>query len=461
MGKTKSRLIAVILSALVIVTAACSASNNPDDKSNTGGNGSGVIELTVTPNGSSPGGSGDVDDLLKQREADVAAGERAELKTPYFVQQYDFTKKVNELLASENINLNYLDWGWDVPLIQKQTAAFVAKEGPDVFTGELQMPGFARQGLFEPFPAELEKRVRENVVQGAYELMEVDGKIYGVSSATGVNNLYWNKDLLRKAGLDPDKAPATWEEWVSNIEKITAAGNGEFFGGGLYAGPNGGGWLRFGPLMVINGGYFVDADNQPSFNTPENIESFQLLRDIAKHNPKGMLADPTEAPVNDGFAKGKIAYIINWPWQSQGCKDIGLDCGMSEIPLSPNGQSGNVTIGAAIWAVPAYVKNKEAAFKFIEATISQEAQEIIAYGGDMPPVLKNIAETKEYQDKYPNQYIVYQSLQGKVKGLPTFDKEDTKTWEVFSNAMVEAQVTDRPIKAILDDAQAKAMQLQQ
>ena len=64
-----------------------------------------------------------------------------------------------------------------------------------------------------------------------------DGKAYAVAYKTSIFMLFYNKDLLSKAGLDPEKAPATWSEWQQMSDQITAAGAGEYWGGGIPPSP--------------------------------------------------------------------------------------------------------------------------------------------------------------------------------------------------------------------------------
>lgn len=35
---------------------------------------------------------------------------------------------------------------------------------------------------------------------------------------------YWNKDAFKKAGIDPDKPPATWHDTLAAAHKLRAAG---------------------------------------------------------------------------------------------------------------------------------------------------------------------------------------------------------------------------------------------
>ena len=50
------------------------------------------------------------------------------------------------------------------------------------------------------------------------------GRIYGVPLYADVSALFWNKDLFRKAGLDPEKPPTSLAEIREYADKITALG---------------------------------------------------------------------------------------------------------------------------------------------------------------------------------------------------------------------------------------------
>ena len=57
---------------------------------------------------------------------------------------------------------------------------------------------------------------------------QTGGKTYGIPFQRSTPVLYWNKEAFKDAGLDPNKAPATWDEMVSFGKKLTkkdASGN--------------------------------------------------------------------------------------------------------------------------------------------------------------------------------------------------------------------------------------------
>ena len=53
------------------------------------------------------------------------------------------------------------------------------------------------------------------------ENSQTGGKTWGAPFQRSTIVLYWNKDLFKEAGLDPDKAPATWAEQLAFAQKLT------------------------------------------------------------------------------------------------------------------------------------------------------------------------------------------------------------------------------------------------
>ena len=51
-----------------------------------------------------------------------------------------------------------------------------------------------------------------------------DGKFLSMPFNSSTPVLYWNKELFQKAGLDPNKAPATWPEVGEMGKKLVASG---------------------------------------------------------------------------------------------------------------------------------------------------------------------------------------------------------------------------------------------
>jgi ABC-type glycerol-3-phosphate transport system substrate-binding protein len=109
-------------------------------------------------------------------------------------------------------------------LIGAFRTASQSKSGPDIATQWATLPTLtpAWTGAAVPISdlvaqAELANwlNTQENVYQGKVWAMPL--YLLGVPFA-------WNKDLFRKAGLDPEHAPATWDDLMSACGKLKAAG---------------------------------------------------------------------------------------------------------------------------------------------------------------------------------------------------------------------------------------------
>ena len=62
---------------------------------------------------------------------------------------------------------------------------------------------------------------------------QTPGKTWGVPFQRSTIVLYWNKELFKEAGLDPEKAPDNWQEQTALAEKLTkrdASGNATQWG---------------------------------------------------------------------------------------------------------------------------------------------------------------------------------------------------------------------------------------
>jgi len=110
-----------------------------------------------------------------------------------------------------------------------------------------------------------------------------DGKTYGIPFQRSTPVLYWNKDAFKDAGLDPEKAPATWEEMVEFGKKLTkkdASGNVTQYGIEI---PSDGNtlWLFTG-LSTANDIRLVNAEgNRTFFDDPKVIEAAQYDVDLS------------------------------------------------------------------------------------------------------------------------------------------------------------------------------------
>lgn len=169
-----------------------------------------------------------------------------------------------------------------------------------------------------------------------------DGKIYGLAPTVNSIALFYNKDILTKAGITP---PTTWAELQADAKKLTV---GSQYGFALDANATYEGSWTFLPFMWSNGG------SEKDITTPEVATALQFWVDLMKDGSlsKGAL-NWTQADVENQFAAGKAAMMINGPWQFPALNAVkGLNYGVVPIPVNKAGQVAQAPLGGEVWTVP-------------------------------------------------------------------------------------------------------------
>ena len=105
----------------------------------------------------------------------------------------------------------------------------------------------------------------------------VDGKVYGIPYQNSTPLLYYSLDAFKDAGLDPDKPPVTWAEWVEAMKKLTKPG-GQRWGLMFPATYDYCGWLT-SALVMQNGGQYYNHDygGEVYYDAPSAVGALALL----------------------------------------------------------------------------------------------------------------------------------------------------------------------------------------
>lgn len=105
-------------------------------------------------------------------------------------------------------------------------AAVEAQEVPDIqfFFGGIWCLEQAFLGNVQPFSKYFTKDELDHLLPMARLYTTYKGDIYGFPFyIVGMAGVY-NKDLFKKAGLDPNKPPKTWQEWMTACKKLRGIG---------------------------------------------------------------------------------------------------------------------------------------------------------------------------------------------------------------------------------------------
>ncbi|HXO01780.1 MAG TPA: extracellular solute-binding protein, partial [Stellaceae bacterium] len=83
----------------------------------------------------------------------------------------------------------------------------------------------------------------------------IDGKVYGIPYQNSTPLMYYAVDAFKDAGLDPEKPPETWADWVEAAKKLTKPG-GDRWGINFPGTYDYCGWLTSAFVMQNGGQYY-------------------------------------------------------------------------------------------------------------------------------------------------------------------------------------------------------------
>lgn len=253
---------------------------------------------------------------------------------------------------------------------------------------------------------------------------KVDGKTYGVPFQRSTIVMYYNKDMFRAAGLDPEKPPTSWEELAEMGAALTtknADGNVEQWGAMIPS--TGYPYWMFGALTKQQGQVLMNQEgNEVYFNNPKVIDALNYWKDLSsKHGvmPEGTIEWGT---LRQNFLEQKTAIM----WHSTGNlttvkNKAEFDFGVAMLPAgselgSPTG-GGNFHIFKA-----SSESERAAALKLVRFMTSPEqaARWSIETGYmGVSPAAYETPELMEYVKTFPPAAVARDQLQHATAELST------------------------------------------
>ena len=189
-----------------------------------------------------------------------------------------------------------------------------------------------------------------------------DGKLLSMPFNSSTPVLYWNKELLSKAGLDPNKGPATWPELGEMAKKAVAAGAKCGFTPQWQTWTlieNYGAWHNLPYATKANG--FGGTDIELKFNDQPRIKLIQMLSEWGKD--KTFVYGGRENKSDPLFNGGECAFRIGSSGSAAGAeKALGQDkVGIGMMPYSPDviaKPQNSIIGGATLWVLQGKPKDE-------------------------------------------------------------------------------------------------------
>ena len=340
-------------------------------------------------------------------------------------------------------------------------AAITAGNAPCLVfnTSPAAVPQFQKQGGLVPLD-DFEggsDYVEQRSGDVAEQYTSEDGKYYQIPWKSNPVMIFYSKDLLKKAGVDPENPPlATHDEFLETSRKIVDSGaadaaiwpapSSEFFQS----------WFDFYPLYAAEtGGKQLVEDGEATFDSEEG----RTVADFWAQMYADGLAQK-EVYNGDSFADEKAAMAIVGPWAIAVYGDK-VNWGAAPVPTS-SGTSPEETYtfsDAKNIALYSACENRGTAWEVLKFATSEEQDgELLEQTGQMP-LRENLAETyPDYFEKNP-EYAEFADQASRTVEVPNVPNS-IEIWQTFRDAYSSSVIFgEKPVDEALSEAAEKATQL--
>lgn len=320
---------------------------------------------------------------------------------------YYYSGKQQELFADLIKQYNesqdqYVLEGEYVPFADTKKQLSIGAAGgtlPDlVIMDVVDNAAFAAQGVL----ADITDKVNEwgkadTLYEGPLKSAMYEDKYYGLPVGSNALGLFYNEDLLKKAGIEAP--PATWEELVEVAQKLTKDGVKGF---AVSAVKTEEAAFQFYPFLRSAGADYDSLDSE------EAIAALELYKTLVDNGSMGSeVVNATQDDLARQFSNGQLAMMVNGPWNIERIKgeNPDLNFGTTQIPMAPNGEFASVLGGENIAIIKD--KNVDGAFDFITWLLEPERLETFSAETGVFPVIQEVLETSDFwkNDKHLNGFV--------------------------------------------------------
>jgi len=285
------------------------------------------------------------------------------------------------------------------------------------------------------------------------------GKTWGIPFQRSTIVLYWNKELFKEAGLDPNKPPATWAEMLDYARKLTkreAGGNVTQWGLQI---PSSGfpywlfqGFTTQNDVLLMN-----EAGTQTSFDKPAVVEALQFWVDLGRTHKVMQPGIIEWGTTPKDFFEKKMAMMWTTTGNLTNVKNNAkFDFGVAMLPA--NKRRGSPTGGGNFYLFKKNTPAQNAAtLKFIKwlTTPERAAEWGIATG--YVAVRQDAWETpamKKYVAGFPAAAVARDQLPYAVAELSTH--ENQRVTKALNDGLQAALTGAKPAAQAMKEAQAEA-----
>ncbi|MBB4236134.1 extracellular solute-binding protein [Rhizobium esperanzae] len=253
--------------------------------------------------------------------------------------------------------------------------------GYDVVLFDVIWPAeYATNKVLVDVSSRVTDEMKKGVLPGAWTTVQYDGKYYGMPWILDTKYLFYNKEILEKAGIKAP--PKTWDELTEQAKTIKDKG--------LLATPIAWSWSQaeaaicdYTTLVSAYGGDFL-KDGKPAFQTGGGLDALKYMvgsyaSGLTNPNSKEFL----EEDVRKVFENGDAAFALNWTYMYNMANDpkdskVAGKVGVVPAPGVAGKSQASAVNGSMGLGITSASQHPDEAWKYISFMTSQATQNAYA-----------------------------------------------------------------------------------
>jgi len=285
--------------------------------------------------------------------------------------------------------------------LTKTKAAVAAGSPPDV-----QQLGYSKMAeAFATLPVQSIEEIAgdewdahvDGIAPGLVSTGEDDGTVKALPFTVSIPTLFYNADIFREAGLDPEEPPATIDEVEDAADAIVAAGHN-----GVYFGLLDQGKSDYLTQSVIDsaGGMTVDDDGEVVLDSAKAVAGIQRIQDLTTGGLQPAVGiDDAVAAFSTGDLGMFVATTALMSNLQTGAADT-FELRTGGFPSFDAKPARPTHSGAGLVVLAADEAKQKAAWEFVKFVTSEQGYTMITEEMGYLPLRANLATDDEFLAGY-------------------------------------------------------------
>ena len=384
----------------------------------------------------------------------------------------ELIEKFEKQYPSIKIEAQYIPSG--DALIQKLITSIRSKTAPDIswlhsdFLEDLvEAEAIYKMEHFINGSNGLAKEEIDDIYPALLQFSSWRGTLYSLPMEATNLALIYNKEMFRKAGLDPEKPPSTWEKLYEYSKRLTfdKDKDGKDDQTGMFipiypaAGPLGS-WMvwQWEPFLWQAGGDIINEEQTKVLYDGEGgIKALELWQKIYRDLKLRSFTSDFDV----AFASNRLAMSMDGPWNLPRYKDLlkNLDWAFAPLPTGPVKQA--TVVGGEYLAIFKQSKHPDEAWQFLKWIIQPEIQAFWAMKSGYLPIRHAVLKVPEFQ-KYlvdnPNFKVFVEQMEVGQAQRP-IDYGGLEITRHIAQAIENATIGNQDVREALREAAEKSNRL--